>query len=57
MIIQEAGRLLDLQTCKPVYQLASRPVRIRNRSPEGGLAATLIARMNRTSGLSSAPKK
>ena len=33
-----------MQTCKPVYQLASRPVRIRNRSPEGGLAATLIAR-------------
>ena len=27
-----------MQTCKPVYQLASRPVRIRNRSPEGGIS-------------------
>ena len=31
MIIQQAGRLLDLQAYTPVYQLASRSVRIRNR--------------------------
>ena len=31
MIIQQAGRLLDLQAYTPLYQLASRSVRIRNR--------------------------
>ena len=31
MIIQQAGRLLDLQAYTPVYQLASRSVRIRSR--------------------------
>src|SRR5437667_337807 len=36
VIIQQAGRLLDLQACTPVYQLASRSVRIHNRPPWGG---------------------
>src|SRR2546428_1588525 len=36
VIIQQARRLLDLQACTPVYQLASRSVRIRNRPPLGG---------------------
>src|SRR5438552_17843752 len=35
VIIQQARRLLDLQACTPVYQLASRSVRIRP-SPLGG---------------------
>src|SRR2546426_1848361 len=43
VIIQQAGRLLDLQACTPVYQLASRSVRIHNRPPWG-------ARFNGTPG-------